>query len=135
MQGHWAVFRTGSLLDNGAGKLGDIMAMTRDDPIVADRSMMFNSDLTVALEFDNMPGCFRTQRSARLSDGTLATAIHEVPIFHRRSGCIRLGRPSGGNEGTRYRKRPVGVSTRDSDERTTGVATQTPTCWTLIRLV
>jgi succinate dehydrogenase / fumarate reductase flavoprotein subunit len=54
MQRHCAVFRTGSLLQEGAGKLGDVIAMMRDDLVVADRSMKFNSDLTEALELDNM---------------------------------------------------------------------------------
>jgi succinate dehydrogenase / fumarate reductase flavoprotein subunit len=54
MQRHCAVFRTGALLDEGAGKLGDVMATMRDDLVVADRSMVFNSDLTEALELDNM---------------------------------------------------------------------------------
>src|SRR5580700_1548397 len=46
MQRHCAVFRTGSLLGEGAHKLGDIIATMRDDLMVADRSMMFNTDLT-----------------------------------------------------------------------------------------
>jgi succinate dehydrogenase / fumarate reductase flavoprotein subunit len=54
MQRHCAVFRTGSLLGEGARKLGDVMAMMRDDLAVADRSMMFNTDLAEALELDNM---------------------------------------------------------------------------------
>src|SRR5260370_37498597 len=54
MEGHCAVFRTGSLLAEGAHKLGDVMAMMRDDLAVADRSMMFNTDLAEALELDNM---------------------------------------------------------------------------------
>jgi len=54
MQRHCAVFRTGSLLGEGAHKLGDVMAMMRDDLAVADRSMMFNTDLAEALELDNM---------------------------------------------------------------------------------
>src|ERR1700733_5768880 len=54
MQRHCAVFRTGSLLDEGTVKLGDGMATMRDDLAVADRSMMFNTHLTEALELDNM---------------------------------------------------------------------------------
>jgi succinate dehydrogenase flavoprotein subunit len=54
MQRHCAVFRTGSLLDEGAHKLGDVMAIMRGDLAVADRSMMFNTDLAEALELDNM---------------------------------------------------------------------------------
>jgi succinate dehydrogenase / fumarate reductase flavoprotein subunit len=54
MQRHCAVFRTGVLLQEGADKLGDVIAMMRDDLGVADSSMMFNTDLTEALELDNM---------------------------------------------------------------------------------
>jgi succinate dehydrogenase / fumarate reductase, flavoprotein subunit len=54
MQRHCAVFRTGSLLEEGADELGDVIAIMRDDLGVADRSMMFNTDLTEALELDNM---------------------------------------------------------------------------------
>jgi succinate dehydrogenase flavoprotein subunit len=54
MQRHCAVFRTGPLLEEGAGKLNDVAAMMRDDLAIADRSMMFNTDLTEALELDNM---------------------------------------------------------------------------------
>ena len=54
MQRHCAVFRTGSLLAEGADKLEEVIAMMRDDLGVADRSMMFNTDLTEALELDNM---------------------------------------------------------------------------------
>ncbi len=54
MQRHCAVFRTGSLLDEGAGKLDEVITMMQDDLAVADRSMMFNTDLAEALELDNM---------------------------------------------------------------------------------
>ena len=53
-QQHCAVFRTDLLLDEGANKLGDVVEMMRSDLAVADRSMTFNSDLTEALELDNM---------------------------------------------------------------------------------
>jgi succinate dehydrogenase / fumarate reductase flavoprotein subunit len=56
MQRHCAVFRTGSLLDEGVIKLKGVIATMRDDLAVADRSMMFNSDLAEALELDNMLG-------------------------------------------------------------------------------
>jgi succinate dehydrogenase / fumarate reductase, flavoprotein subunit len=54
MQRHCAVFRDGPLLDEGRTKLDDVIAMMRDDFGVADRSMIFNSDLAEALELDNM---------------------------------------------------------------------------------
>jgi succinate dehydrogenase / fumarate reductase flavoprotein subunit len=54
MQRHCAVFRTGALLEEGAQELDKVVAMMRDDLAVADRSMIFNSDLTEALELDNM---------------------------------------------------------------------------------
>jgi succinate dehydrogenase / fumarate reductase, flavoprotein subunit len=53
MQRHCAVFRTGALLAEGADKLDEVIAMMWD-LAVADRSMMFNTDLTEALELDNM---------------------------------------------------------------------------------
>ena len=54
MQRHCAVFRTGSLLEDGERELEKIVAMMRADLAVGDRSMMFNSDLAEALELDNM---------------------------------------------------------------------------------
>jgi len=54
MQRHCAVFRTGPLLDDGARELDDVMATMRDDLAMADRSMIFNTDLAEALELDNM---------------------------------------------------------------------------------
>ena len=54
MQRHCAVFRTGSLFDEGVIKLKGVIATMRDDLAVADRSMTFNSDLAEALELDNM---------------------------------------------------------------------------------
>ncbi len=54
MQRHCAVFRTGALLDEGAGKLDSVLAQMKGDLAVADRSMIFNTDLAEALELDNM---------------------------------------------------------------------------------
>jgi len=54
MQRHCAVFRTGSLLEEGAHKLDDVIRMMASDLALADRSMTFNSDLAEALELDNM---------------------------------------------------------------------------------
>jgi succinate dehydrogenase / fumarate reductase, flavoprotein subunit len=54
MQRHCAVFRTGSLLEEGAQKLDDVIQMTQGDLGIADRSMKFNTDLIEALELDNM---------------------------------------------------------------------------------
>jgi succinate dehydrogenase / fumarate reductase flavoprotein subunit len=54
MQRYCAVFRTGSLLEEGAHKLDDVVGTMVNDLAVADRSMIFNTDLTEALELDNM---------------------------------------------------------------------------------
>jgi succinate dehydrogenase / fumarate reductase flavoprotein subunit len=54
MQRHCAVFRTGSLLEEGAHKLDDVIAMMANELSIEDRSMIFNTDLTEALELDNM---------------------------------------------------------------------------------
>ena len=54
MQRHCAVFRDGPLLDEGLGKLDNVIATMRADLAVTDRSMIFNTDLVEALELDNM---------------------------------------------------------------------------------
>ena len=46
--------RTGLLLEEGADKLDEVIARMETDLGIADRSMMFNTDLTEALELDNM---------------------------------------------------------------------------------
>jgi succinate dehydrogenase / fumarate reductase flavoprotein subunit len=54
MQRHCAVFRDGTLLDQGRSKLDSLIGVMRDDLGVTDHSMIFNSDLTETLELDNM---------------------------------------------------------------------------------
>jgi succinate dehydrogenase / fumarate reductase flavoprotein subunit len=55
MQEHAAVFRTSELLREGVRKMRDING-GYDDIRVADRSMVWNSDLVEALELDNLLG-------------------------------------------------------------------------------
>ncbi|MSP88890.1 MAG: succinate dehydrogenase flavoprotein subunit [Alphaproteobacteria bacterium] len=55
MQNHCAVFRTSTLLDSGAKKI-DQVAAGMADIAIADRSMIWNSDLVEALELDNLMG-------------------------------------------------------------------------------
>jgi succinate dehydrogenase / fumarate reductase flavoprotein subunit len=54
MQRHCAVFRDGPLLDEGLGKLDNVIELMRTDLGAADRSMIFNTDLVETLELDNM---------------------------------------------------------------------------------
>jgi succinate dehydrogenase / fumarate reductase flavoprotein subunit len=54
MQRHCAVFRDGPLLQEGLAGLDGAIAMMRDDLSIADRSMIFNTDLVETLELDNM---------------------------------------------------------------------------------
>ncbi len=53
MQGHCAVFRTGEILAEGKAKLARLWG-GQVDMAVSDRSMIWNSDLVEALEFDNL---------------------------------------------------------------------------------
>jgi succinate dehydrogenase / fumarate reductase flavoprotein subunit len=53
MQDHCAVFRTGEVLAEGASKL-DALWQGREDLKVADRSMIWNSDLVETLEYENL---------------------------------------------------------------------------------
>ena len=55
MQNHAAVFRTGESLDEGVRKLGAVYASFADVQ-VADRSLIWNTDLIETLELDNLLG-------------------------------------------------------------------------------
>jgi succinate dehydrogenase / fumarate reductase flavoprotein subunit len=55
MQEHAAVFRTSDLLREGVAKMGKVAA-SYDDIKIADRSLIWNSDLVEALELDNLIG-------------------------------------------------------------------------------
>ncbi len=55
MQEHCAVFRTAAVLEQGIGKLLDAAQSLRD-LAVADRSLVWSTDLVEALELDNMIG-------------------------------------------------------------------------------
>jgi succinate dehydrogenase / fumarate reductase flavoprotein subunit len=55
MQDHCAVFRTANVLEEGLRKMAEV-ARALDDLAVADRSMIWNTDLVEALELDNLIG-------------------------------------------------------------------------------
>ncbi len=55
MQDHCAVFRTARVLEEGLDKMADV-AHSLGDLAVADRSMIWNTDLVEALELDNLLG-------------------------------------------------------------------------------
>ena len=64
MQNHAAVFRTGSLLDEGVKKI-DAAAANLNDLKLADKSLTFNTDLQEALELQNlMAQAVQTMHSA-----------------------------------------------------------------------
>ncbi|MSO68703.1 MAG: succinate dehydrogenase flavoprotein subunit [Alphaproteobacteria bacterium] len=54
MQNHAGVFRTGPLMDEGKRKLASIWSSFRDEIRVADRSLIWNSDLAETIELDNL---------------------------------------------------------------------------------
>jgi succinate dehydrogenase / fumarate reductase flavoprotein subunit len=54
MQQYCAVFRDGPLLDKGAVALDGVLGSLHGELGIADRSMIFNTDLVEALELDNM---------------------------------------------------------------------------------
>jgi succinate dehydrogenase / fumarate reductase flavoprotein subunit len=56
MQKHCAVFRDGPLMQEGIAKLNNIINGFVSDVAVADRSMVWNSDLCETLELDNLLG-------------------------------------------------------------------------------
>ena len=54
MQRNCAVFRDGLLMQEGLGKLDEVIGMLHSDLRLTDRSMIFNTDLVETLELDNM---------------------------------------------------------------------------------
>ncbi len=56
MQQHCAVFRDEALMQEGIGKINKIVDGFNNDIAVADRSMVWNSDLVETLELDNLLG-------------------------------------------------------------------------------
>ena len=53
MQENCAVFRTGEVLEEGCARIQKVVN-TMDDIGIADRSLIWNSDLLETLEFDNL---------------------------------------------------------------------------------
>ena len=88
MQRHCAVFRDGPLLAEGLGKLDGVIETMRADLGVADRSMMFNTDLT---RRSNSTTCSPRRASAciRRSDERKAAAHMRGRTF--RSGTMKTG--------------------------------------------
>ena len=65
MQSHAAVFRTGEVMDEGIQELSKTVESFQSDLHVADKSLVWNSDLVEALELDNLLGqAVTTIRSA-----------------------------------------------------------------------
>lgn len=105
MQRHCAVFRDGSLLQEGVNTLDATIAMMRDDLAIADRSMIFNTELAETLELDNM----LAQASVSLHSAigrTESRGAHAREDYPKRddtnwlkhtlswlndNGCVRLG--------------------------------------------
>ncbi len=56
MQNYAAVFRTGDVLDEGRKKMVEV-ARSFEDVAVADRSLIWNSDLVETMELENLLGC------------------------------------------------------------------------------
>jgi succinate dehydrogenase / fumarate reductase flavoprotein subunit len=109
MQRHCAVFRTASLLHEGRKKLEKIAATMRDDLGVADKSMMYNTDLAEALELDNMLA--QANVSLRSAIGrTESRGAHAREDFPKRDDEAWLKHTLSwldANEGVRLGYRPV----------------------------
>jgi succinate dehydrogenase / fumarate reductase flavoprotein subunit len=53
MQENCAVFRTGAILEEGRGRIGEVWRAS-DDIRVTDRSLIWNTDLIETLEYENL---------------------------------------------------------------------------------
>ena len=77
MQGHAAVFRSSESLKQGVTKMKAIWS-SQDDVAVADRSMIWNSDLVEALELDNlMANAMTTMASAENRQESRGAHAHD----------------------------------------------------------
>jgi succinate dehydrogenase / fumarate reductase, flavoprotein subunit len=77
MQNYATVFRTDKLLQEGVGKIQDI-ARTLSDIGLADRSLIWNSDLVEAMELENLMGqAIVTLTSASLRKESRGAHAHE----------------------------------------------------------
>ncbi len=89
MQDHCAVFRTAAVLQQGLGKIGDVGRSLRDLG-VADRSMVWNTDLVDALELDNMIGHAETALHSALyrTESRGAHAREDHPLRNDRDWLV-----------------------------------------------
>ena len=77
MQEHAAVFRTKDSLKEGVGKI-DTIYNGKDDLAVADKSMVFNTDLVETLELDNLlPQAVVSMHSAENREESRGAHAHE----------------------------------------------------------
>ena len=88
MQDHCSVFRTSRVLEEGLRKLTAVSDALRD-LAVADRSLIWNTDLVEALELDNLTGQAAVVLHSALYR-TESRGAHTREDFPERDDCIWL---------------------------------------------
>ena len=111
MHQHCAVFRTAAVLDEGLRKIGDV-GHSLGDLGLADRSLIWNTDLVDAIELDNMIGQAQvTLHSARYrSESRGAHAREDYPERDDRNWLVHTLAWRDGDGRVRLGNRPVHLS-------------------------
>src|SRR5207237_7782096 len=116
MQGHCAVFRTATVIEEGLRKMAEV-ARALGDLVVADRSMIWNSDLVEALELDNLIGQAAVVLHSALyrTESRGAHAREDYPGRDDRSWLKHTLAWQNGEGGVRLGNRPVHLYTLSNE--------------------
>jgi succinate dehydrogenase / fumarate reductase, flavoprotein subunit len=118
MQDHCAVFRTADVLAEGLRRLADV-AGALDDLAVADRSLIWNTDLVDALELDNLIGQAETVLHSALFriESRGAHAREDHPLRDDQNWLVHTLAWRGNDGGVRLGTRPVHLNPLSNEVR------------------
>ena len=116
MQDHCSVFRSADVLEEGLRKMATV-ADALGDLAVADRSMIWNTDLVEALELDNLIGRRRSSSIPRSTAPKAAARMpaRTIPERDDRNWLKHTLAWQNGDGGVRLGNRPVHLHTLSNE--------------------